>query len=300
MKNPANGAGSSEISLATNSGVNHTRNRDWMQDFRMACIGEGFIKIPEVIIADGRFHRFAVRGDTHGEKTGSYICHAGERPRGYCYDWRSGNEVRWTLHNIWNLSKTERKKVFAQIREEARRASIIAAAQHKAASKEAIKIWGQSSEASRWHPYLQRKAIKAHGIRELKGRLVIPFYTFNGLSTLQYINSIGEKRWLTGGKMQGAFFVIGPQFKTGDRVYIAEGFATGASVFECKGATTIVAGGAGNLMSVADLIWLYWPSADIVICADDDSEKPTNIGLIAAHKAAARIGARVASPGDFK
>jgi len=51
---------------------------------------------------------------------------------------------------------------------------------------------------------LKRKGVKSHGIREWRGRLVIPVYNSSGrLQSLQFISPDGSKRFLSGGKLNG-------------------------------------------------------------------------------------------------
>jgi putative DNA primase/helicase len=78
--------------------------------------------------------------------------------------------------------------------------------------------------------------VGAHGIgvtQESVGglvspQLVIPFYAVDKtLHTLQLIDINGDKRWLLDGAKQGHYYRL-----TGksDRLFIAEGFATAASI----------------------------------------------------------------------
>ena len=119
---------------------------------------------------------------------------------------------------------------------------------------------------------------KAKGFSQIAGDIrakgetaVVPFFDGEGnISTLQYIDSTGKKRWKSGARKRGSFFPIGLK-KTEDReqlfrirVYITEGVATGISVFLATGVPTIVAGDAGNFLPVAKL----FPNSTIV--ADHD------------------------------
>ena len=95
------------------------------------------------------------------------------------------------------------------------------------------------------------------------------------------------------GRKQGCMFLIS---QPGDRIVIAEGFATGASIHQATGLPVAVAFDAGNLTHVAQAIRAQWPASQIVIAADDDSETPGNPGVTAALKAADASRAIVATP----
>src|SRR5258708_39573537 len=102
----------------------------------------------------------------------------------------------------------------------------------------------------------------------------------------------GAKRYGKGGRGKSGLDVIeGGK----DAVYVAEGFATAATIAEVTGgATVVVAFTAGKLKSGADYARRRWPDAKIVIAADDDwktiiNGKPTNIGIVAARKAAREL-----------
>ena len=115
------------------------------------------------------------------------------------------------------------------------------------------------------------------------------------LCNLQFISDTGSKKYLTGGRVKGCCFFIG---EPGEVVCIAEGFATGASVHEATGHAVAIAFDCGNLLPVATAMHTLFPSARIVIAADDDYRTAGNPGLTKAHNAAAAIGGLIAVP-DF-
>ena len=79
-------------------------------------------------------------------------------------------------------------------------------------------------------------------------------------------------------------------------IYIAEGFATGATVHEATEAPVAVAFTAGNLGAVATSLRKAYPDAALVICADDDAETLGNPGVTHAHEAARSAVAAVVVP----
>ena len=66
--------------------------------------------------------------------------------------------------------------------------------------------------------------------------------------SLQTIDADGGKLFMPGGRKRGCMFWIG---EPSDRIVIAEGFATGASIHEATGLPVAVAFDAGNLEPVA-------------------------------------------------
>ena len=137
-------------------------------------------------------------------------------------------------------------------------------------------------------------------------RLIIPAYSCdNKISTLQFINLDGEKKFLKNGRKQGCFFPIGvPSI----RILLCEGYATGCSIYEAAKELTICCFDAGNLIHVARKFRECYPEKEIIICADNDSGKEKNTGVEKAKEAGREIGAAVvfpvfkdetASPTDF-
>jgi putative DNA primase/helicase len=128
------------------------------------------------------------------------------------------------------------------------------------------------------HPYLVKKCIQSHGAKVYQGSLTIGGMDCNGaimipimlkhkITSLQFINCDGEKRFLPGGEKGG--YLIG-KMADGKPVCIAEGFATGASIHEATGFPVIAAFDAGNMRKMAEVIRANMPDAVIVLCADND------------------------------
>ncbi|WP_254257826.1 toprim domain-containing protein [Methylobacter tundripaludum] len=104
---------------------------------------------------------------------------------------------------------------------------------------------------------------------------------------------------MPGGGLAGLFWWIGA--KT-EKVLIAEGFATAATLHEESGYRVYVAFTANNLMAVGRIVREKLPDAEIVFCADNDTQTPGNPGLTKATGAAEAVGGSVTVPpihGDF-
>ena len=149
------------------------------------------------------------------------------------------------------------------------------------------------------HAYLLKKKICTYGIKEYKGAIVVPAYDVNGkLWTLQFIDSDGNKRFLSGGKKKGCFYTFG-SIENADKAFICEGFATGATIYECSGCPVLVAFDAGSLKPVALAIREKYPDLKLIFCADNDAYGEINIGLEKAKEAAQSVDGEVICP-QFK
>ena len=109
--------------------------------------------------------------------------------------------------------------------------------------------------------------------------------------SLQTIAPNGAKLFLKGGRKSGLFHLLG---EPGDRIVIAEGFATAASIHEATGLPVVV--DRGNLLRVAKAIRGWLPLSRIVIAADDDHATDSNPGVTKARDAAELVSATVAVP----
>ena len=185
------------------------------------------------------------------------------------------------------------------------------AMRHQSAAKLANTIWRNSKEltaADLAHPYLQSKGIQdlaaVAGIRinRYKGqnKLVIPIYLRNEqtgkteLVNLQQIDANGEKRFLAGGQKSGGYAVLnGTKADMKDGFYLAEGYATAASVHLATGKPVIIAFDAGNLPVVAARIAERGNlPADTPVYLAADNDRISQKGLSKAAEAAALLGGR--------
>ncbi len=199
--------------------------------------------------------------------------------------------------DIWNLSRPILSTELSSnvYRDATSRAMISTLLRHEGHTVdgqfENSRVVGQS--------YLKIKKIGSHGLREYKGNLVVPAYDQDGkLWTLQFISATGEKRFLAGGRKKGCYFTIG-LLDNADKIFICEGYVTGATIYECTDKKpVVVAFDANGLKSVSQIISKKIPSAKIIICADNDCyhENNFNPGVEKAKEAALSIGAQVAIP----
>lgn len=182
-------------------------------------------------------------------------------------------------------------------------------AKHRAAAaSKAQAIWNEQPGALEAtqpsvseHLYIKRKGIMPHGAKvyhgslkiggmDCNGALMLPMKLGGKITSLQFINRDGEKRFLPDGEKGG--YVIG-KIEVGKPVCICEGFATGASIHEATGHAVIVAFDAGNMKKLASALRANRPEVAIVLCADDDE---SGTGQRKATEAAQSVGGLVALP----
>jgi putative DNA primase/helicase len=259
-----------------------------------AAIQQAGLHPPEAIEPDGRLHRFASNGE-RGDDAGWYVLHDDGVPAGAFGDWRSGTSETWRADIGRPLSRQEETAHRARVERMRVEREVEHARRLAEARDTAGRIWRAASAAPDDHPYLAAKGIGAHGLRVHDEALVVPMRDGDELHSLQFIRPDGAKRFLGGGRASGCYFSIGAPRGV---VFIVEGFATGASVYEVTGHAVAVAFNAGNLLSVATSLRRRFPELRLVVCADDDSGTEGNPGLTKARHAAAAVGATVAVP-DF-
>lgn len=216
------------------------------------------------IIADDKLHRFQVEGERRGKQSGAY--QIAVEPDGFAYgwfmDWRDDRRHHW--HNKTPSECTPED--FERIEQSKARADAERERGQREAAETAQERWNNASTGGA-SPYLERKQVKAHGIRFQGADILVPVTDGENIMSLQEIAPDGRKQFMKGGRTGGGYFPINGDPET---IAIAEGYATAASVHEATGWTSIVAFNAGNLPKVAKSIRARFPTAEIVICGDAD------------------------------
>lgn len=253
-------------------------------------------------IIPGKFHRFPGVDKRQGNKAGWCVFFQ-DRTGGSFGDWSTGLIENWQAQRETPYTASERAGFYRRVT--AARATEKAARinRHRKAAGKAANIIDASKPAV-FHPYLQRKKVSPLGIMEKNNCLEIPMQDIQGtIWSLQRIDPTGRKLFMGGGRIKECFYLIGGPII--DRVFICEGFATGASLhmhgarIGTKGQPIAVAFTAGNLKSVAMAIHGKYPNAAITIAADNDHKTPGNPGLTKGREAAALVGGNYIWP-DFE
>ncbi|HZZ09807.1 MAG TPA: DNA primase, partial [Paraburkholderia sp.] len=175
------------------------------------------------------------------------------------------------------ISNEQRETLKRRLAEDRRRADTVRRAEARRAAERATRAWAQCSESGD-SEYLIAKSVGAHGVRfSPSGALAIPMLDTSGhIHGLQIIRSRARAQaerapvkqyWPQGVSTKGHFHLIGsPQWI----VLVAEGYATGASLFEATNYPVAIAFDAANLAPVAAALRRRYRNVQIMLCADDD------------------------------
>jgi putative DNA primase/helicase len=267
----------------------HYTDGEAVSQFQNAMINAGIIT-RDPIIGDSQLHRFHIQGHKSASKNGAYILHLDGIPAGWALDFKTGHSFTWRADGQRaRLSAADR----AAIEAERQRREVEQQDRQQQAANKAAYLWSKAAPASADHPYLIKKRIQPHGAKSGRDKvLILPlFNSSRELVNLQFIDSEGNKRFLSGGRKKGCFYWLGDQVT--DPVLICEGFATGASLHEYTGKLVVIAFDAGNLKEVALAVRAIRPEAEIIICGDNDA---SGTGQKAAWAAALACGGKYILP----
>ena len=260
-----------------------------------AMLGAG-LKPPEAIHLDGKVHRFnsGTKGEKGHDKPGWYIAFNDGVPAGRFGCWRSGVELTWKADIGRSLTVAEEMAQSRRLSEAKAQRDAEQAKTREVAANTVDLIWSQAGAASPEHPYLQRKGIQPNGARITgDGRLMVPLYNSDGeLSSIQYIAGDGDKKYHPGGQTGSMYWLVG-SMDDASTLYIAEGFATAATIAEVTSQPCAVAYSASNLVPVTGVLKAAHPTLDICIVADNDV---SGVGQRYAEQASAKFGVRMTTP----
>lgn len=254
--------------------------------FRAAM--EAVFGSPESLpVGDGRIHRFHVAGDAPGSRNGWYVLHADARPGGCFGSWRTSGCHVWRGSACTVAGQVRRQSSRAVDAERARRQFDTA--------RYARWLWANATPADPNHPYLRRKQVQPYGLRQKDQQLLVPLICEGRLLNLQRIAPDGGKRFLKGGRVQGCHALLGT-LGAGARLYLCEGWATGATLHTATGCPVACAMHAGNLLAAGRQLWQEYPDCELVVAGDDDRLTPGNPGRSAATEAAVALGCGLIFP----
>lgn len=293
--------------------------------------GAGFRLVGEPVM-DGSLQHVSVEGDRGREQKGWYVAHADYPPNVRYQNFRTMEApTQKSLAGARRLDPRDRARIAAQAAENRREQEARLQRQYEAAAIEARRIWENASSDAWGHPYLIEKGVPAsktvrvarsgqnveveteHGelIRQdISGQLLIPAYgPDRKIRTIQRIRTTepgkNRKRFLRNGQIGGSFHVIG-KLDTPWPLILSEGYATGATIHDATGLTSVVCFAANNLIPVASTMREMFPNRAILIAGDNDHEKTRefdkhgipkrNVGVEAALSAADLIGGQVLIP----
>jgi putative DNA primase/helicase len=242
---------------------------------------------------DGKIHRFDRDGKKNAWFWGVQL-HATKSGQPYIIakvgDWKTDEEFDFRSNVAFN--REDKKIIASRIKEAQEKAEAAKSALHADAAEIAGAIFA-GARYTELTDYCKKKQIaELYGARVTNqaaidhqtGRksrpgaaservLVVPMRDSNGkLWGLQQIHDSGSKYFITGQRKQGCFHVIpeDADLNAADTLYICEGFATAASVYQATQGTVIVAFDAGNLLSVCEALRKDHQDKPIILAGDDD------------------------------
>ena len=269
---------------------------DARSEFENFLLSNGMTIDPKKgLVSDGSVGRAYMEVEGKRKLTGWYQLWLDQSvPYGRCGDYRLDHvnpTAQWRPNNGARYEMTEDQK--AEIRRLQEEAKIEQLNKQTKAAKISQNIWEKSSPCEK-HPYLERKQVLSHGLRQHEdGRLIIPLLDAQlEIVGLEYIDDDGGKKFLTGSKKKGSFFILGQHMLQDAKVInYAEGYATAASYFQDMAQPVVVCFDAGNLKPVGETISDYFPNAKHVFIADQDESKTGEIKAVEASQAVRSRGA---------
>jgi phage/plasmid primase-like uncharacterized protein len=263
---------------------------DYILEFAEAMRLEGVL-LKGDIIADGKLHRFKPEGNHNPD--GWYVFSGFAGSFG---DWKKGIKAKWKTHNP-SLSIHQKQQLNREEEKATQAYQAEVARVNQQASERAVKDWDSFSDIGS-SDYLNKKQVEGVGIKFGNGCIVMPIQDVHGkMWSYQKIYNNGEKRLLKGGIKKGCFHMLG-HIENGQPAYVAEGYATGASVHMATGIPVIIAIDAGNIEAVVSDLKKKYPNSQITIAGDDDqwSDDGNNAGRQKAEDAAKKYGCHVVFP----
>jgi AAA domain/Toprim domain len=248
-----------------------TPSTDPLGDFE-AFLREHGLEPRGPIRADGRIQR-CVTVTKLRDKNGAYMLDmSGPVAWGWCQDWQVDDKAAYWFGDSVQPGEHVGLVEAGRLAYEAERQAMQDECARNAAKRwdNAAAIWQRGAET-----YLDRKGIQYNGAR-LQGdsTILVPMYDGDTgeLVNIQSITPDGEKRFMKGGKVAGCNYVVGAPYELPvDTIFVAEGFATAASLYEATGRPCVVAFSAANL--AATYKWLKQRTADstrVTVACDND------------------------------
>lgn len=251
--------------------------------------------------------------DRGGDKNGWAVAYQFEK-NGDPWIYAMAGDFKTDERHIFKTSEIgDDKELRERVKKATKEADEYKKKTQEAASKLAQRFWSEATDTAD-SEYLKHKLQQSGLVPVLKlrteptsfgtHRLIVPCQDINGkIWGLQKISDDGQKTFMSGQRCSGVFFTLGEITNETDRLFIAEGIATAASIYLATEKPTICAFNASNLEKVAKAFREKYPKLPIIVAGDDDrftkrGNEPYNTGRIAAEKAAATCAGVAVFP-DF-
>ena len=215
---------------------------------------------------DGEIHRYSSRNNN--KKSEWYIVSEIEPNKFICTfsSWREEKKITWRSYDKNSIPDEKFKLELIEdqiIKEE----TVI--------EKEQIKVANEcysNADLCLSHPYLIKKNIKTHNLKQISDQLVIPMYNVeNKITSLQFINTNGKKRFKAGISTKNLFHLLG-DFSNKKEYIVCEGFATGASIYENTNIPIVVTFSANNCLLIGKAFQNLYPEKEGSLAVDNDKK----------------------------
>lgn len=232
------------------------------------------------------------RPDTGQEKSGWYFFYDNGNGNFFCNygNWRTGESYKFASKQFNEFDPGEQIKIKQELERRLEEAQREREANQKEVALQCQEKWEKLSEVTD-HKYLDNKKIKNYGARLSNEKLVVPLYSSNNgpqITSLQYIDKDGNKRFTSGGLVKGSIFNVGFSFNEWDsikKLVIVEGYATAMSVYMATNLPTVCVFSANFALEAVSNIRKYC-NAEIILALDNDK---SGVGQSQADKVAAAV-----------
>ena len=251
---------------------------DYLHQFSQFLAEHGLEPDPKKgLIADGSIGRAYINVGGQRKLVGWYQLWTDQSvPFGRLGDYRVSADQPTA---IWKPENSQRRRITKKQKEEIaelqKQAEVKQAEKYSRSAKRAQSLWEKATPCEK-HPYLENKKVLSYGLRmDEHNNLMIPLYDKQmTIVGIQYIDEHGGKRFLTGSKKSGSFFILGSEIlKSSDILNYAEGYATAASIYADYSQPVIVAFDAYNLTPVAEVMFEFFADRKHVFVADNDDSQ---------------------------
>lgn len=216
-------------------------------------------------------------------------------------DWKSGQKFTFRNFDPRQETKSFNKSFQEKMQEMQTIQKFEAEKKYKECREKWKPIFDTATAKSSPHDYLKSKNIDANYCAKIHpehGSLLIPAYNSQYFVGVQMIFQDGDsfqKRFSSGIELTGSFSFIG-DIKNENVVYVAEGFATAATIHEITGKPCLITFNCHNIYPAIQEFRLINKFSKLIICADNDqfrvnntTGKKENIGIIKAKYASHRL-----------
>ncbi len=235
----------------------------------------------------------STRPDKGLEKSGWYFFYDNGNGNFFCNygNWRTGINYKFASKQFNEFDPGEQLKIKQELERRLEEEKLKRLENQKEVAVQCQAKWDELEDIKN-HAYLEAKKIKNYGARKFNDKLVVPIYSSNesvpGITSLQYIDPKGNKRFTSGGLVKGSIFNVGFNFSEWNalkKIVIVEGFSTAMSVYQATGLPVVCVFSANFALDAVTNIRKH-TNAELLLALDNDEN---GIGQSAAEKVCAAV-----------